>query len=1567
MWDKGSNFGEMLKRTPRLFLFAWALILLPLLRVVQVGWTQNDAEVSLLDQLFPVRVFDVEVLMSLGDADGESVMRTFLPETGLRQTLLEEEILEGPGISNLQKDKAGRLASWQGEAFFNPSQDMRVRYRYRVRTQPLQVVLDSLPEVPARVRPSHKIHLEPTATIQSQSPEIHEFLRTAGVSDTSAVIDKVRKVYEAILSMRPAPFKGTTDALTALRLQEASCNGRSRLMVACLRNLGVPSRLVGGLILTSGKKRTSHQWLEAQLGGVWVPFDALNGYFASLPANYLRLYTGDEGLFRHTTGLPFAYEFNITPRLILPQEGLEAVSVWKAFAEAGIPVSLLQFLLLMPIGAVIVALMRNVIGVRTFGLFLPALLAVSMRETGFWVGSAAFVLVIALVAALHPLLERWRLMYTPRLVILLVAVVTLFLGISALGLFWGQIQFAYITLFPIVIVAITAERFARKWEESGASGALSTALQTFAVVGLVYLALGSITLETAFLAFPVLFLSLVGLMLILGRWTGVRVSEYLRFRRVKGFPLGMNARNVLGVFKGNSTRSIAIANDKIATKRMLEVAGVPVSPLRGVFDSIQSLEGLRAVLDRPVALKPAAGRGGGGILLVQPRAGGGWEDIHGEALDWGEIFQHATEIIHGRFSFGDEDSLMVEDLLSPDSEVQALHGKGIADFRFIYEDGKLLMAMLRLPTKESEGKANLHAGGVGVAVDLETGTLGQVVSSHGVAQRHPDGPQVTGLKVPQWEALLNVAGRAAAVAPLGYVGVDLVLDRNLGPVVLEWNARPGLEIQNVHGTPLPLAESEESRPWSFVAAMGVGVLLIAGSDMVLVQALAEASTEVLHAGNAEEQENIWQWEEAPRMEREEQRDSPLWGLAREAEKRKDWERAEAIWLQLTADASQDPDVWMGLARVRMRGQIWSGALSAFDEAIARDSANHAAWVNSGIALSQLERPASAAARYRTAQALEPSRMSAWLNEGIAWVKAGDFERALEPLQYAEKRTTGKDRSKVLTYLGQAHRGLKDEAAARRAYEEAIALNPRSELARLGLVQLEPELDDRLRGVEAVLALNPRSSLALFEKGRILEEKGEVAAAERCMEQALDLRPESQELVRELASFYLNNSAVDEAMEMLGVDSLEAEDARLMNPQVYFIQGRIASKQDQNNDALTAYDRALALSNGEMAEAWLNRGVVLKRLGRVEDAVESYRSAAAMRSDYPEAWYNMALAFGELNEVDSVVKAYRRCLALDPQSVNAHYNLGIALKELNDFQGAVASWQRAVEIDPSMRKAWFNLGIYLRRLGRLDEAVAAYDSLLATYTDDERAWFNRGIALRDLGRLDEAMGSYSRAIESDPNYAGAWLNLGSLQAESGLDAEALTSFEEAVALEPANAEARFNLGLQLNRMGRRDEAVLAFEQSSGLNPDYERPREQLLVLYTEMGDKRGIYKTLDAGLTTEDRAAWGGDSLYAFARELHRRDLQSLAIVRYEEAMESGKDGPWPLYWRAKAHEELGQAEAAIAGYAETLEEEAGFKFALYRRAIVLNESGKRAEARETWSRLEELYPEFAAEKLSDKP
>lgn len=1547
------------------------LIVAPLVHVTWVLSSGDDESDSLLFALLPERVYDVEVAMRLQDADADGVIRTFLPVGSERQDVLEEQVLYGPGPTLLENDESGRLATWRGDAFPNAAAEMAVRYSFRVRVRGVSVDLADLPSVTNRVRRAHKKYLQPTADIQSDSPEILQALQAIGAgADSLGLKVRIQRIFDLVSGFRPAPFKGTTDALTTLRLREASCNGRSRLMVAMLRNIGVPARLVGGLILTNGTKKTSHQWLEAHLGGVWVPFDALNGHFGALPANYLRMYTGDEPMFRHSSGLPFEYSYAITSRLSLPQEGLSAHQVWRAFDQAGIPVSLLRFLLLMPIGAVIVALLRNVVGVQTFGLFLPALLAVSMRETGFVIGTGAFVLVIGLVALLHPLLERWRLMYTPRLVILLIAVVALFLGISALGVYLGQTQFAYITLFPIVIVAITAERLARKWDEWGGKLALWTAAQTLLVVGIAYIAMGSLLLEAMLLAFPALYLVLVGAMLLLGRWTGVRVSEWFRFKRVKGQALGMNARNVLGVFRGNSSRAIAIANDKIATKTMLVAAGVPVSPQRGVFPSVMSLEGLRAVLDRPVALKPAAGRGGGGILLIQPAAdGSGFVNIHGKPVAWSEIIQHATEIIHGRFSFGDEDVLLVEDLLVPHPGIVALHGKGIADFRFIFERDNLLMAMLRLPTAASDGKANLHAGGVGAPVDLATGRLGEVVGKSGVSPLHPDGMRVAGVVVPEWEALLAVARQAAAISPLGFVGVDLVLDANLGPVVLEWNARPGLEIQNVHAEPLQLQSTEAirpPRPWGILAAFLLLFGALMYTDAVLFQRWAAASDVQWKVSDVEESAGFWQWQASEdSLQGEETIEAPaMLTVVRAAERRKDWQQAVAGWEQLV---QAEPGLvhLSGLAKAHMRTKQWGKALAAYDQVLAIDSMRHSAWVNSGIALSHLQRPASAARRYKRAQALEPNAMSAWINEGIAWVRAEEFEKALEPLRHVIERTAGDDRAKALIYLGQAYQGMRKWSLAEESFRQAISLKPDSELARVGLASMQDDPEEGLRLIDQVLRLHPSSSLAHATQARFLIQTGAMAKAEAAWERALDLDPENEDLLRALANFYLDTGRAVEAAALLSAGDEETSSSD--GPSEWFIRGKLAADQGRDAEALDHYGRALALSAGEMAAAWLNQGVVYRRMGETRNALSAYRSATEARTPYPEAWYNMALAFVELGHADSAVWAYRVCIEQEPEMVNAHYNLGVLFSEQGETQEAIASWRAAVQADPEMRKAWFNLGVNLRRAGLPEEAVAAYDSLLARHPKDERAWFNRGIALKDLGNVQAARESYQAALEADPNYVSAWMNLGSTEADMGNYAAAAAAFQEAVERDPSSPEARFNLGLQLKRLGEADEAVLAFEQSAQLNPAYERPRKMLLDLYADAGDERNRLRVENDGLSPDSVLAWGGDSIYEYGRTLHRADWQRRAMEKYDLAIAEGKRGPWPFYWRAKASEELGEDAVAIAGYLDLLEDVPDFKFGLYRGAMLLNANGRTEEAREMWRELENLHPEFAQEKWEDKP
>lgn len=485
----------------------------------------GDGLADVLERTLPQRVHEVVFRMELRGGDQGGDFRTYLPVGDARQQVLEEGVIQGQGVDVIARDAHGRRASWRQVT--GP-----VQYRTVVRTRAVEWDLeDAAMTTPSRPSPQLKAYLVSTEVIQSDHPDIAALARRLELEGLDAV-EALRRIHEAVLALDGAAFKGTTDALTALRLGEASCNGKSRLFVALCRHIGLPARLVGGLILETGDKRTSHQWVEVNLQSQWVPFDALNGHFAALPAEYLTLYHGDVGLFGHTAGLPLDYGFSIRPRLRLPREALGEHPVWRAFADAGLPSGALGFLLLLPLGAAVVAFMRNVVGLHTFGLFLPALLAVSMKGTGLGIGTGAFFLVLFTVAAVHPLLMRWRLLYTPRLVILLVAVVGCYLAVSAWGWQSGQIGWVKVTLFPVVVVAITAERFAREIEEVGWTDALSKAAQTLVVVVLAFFAMQSTTAEAMLLAFPELFLWIVAAMLALGRWTGIRVMEFARFRHV---------------------------------------------------------------------------------------------------------------------------------------------------------------------------------------------------------------------------------------------------------------------------------------------------------------------------------------------------------------------------------------------------------------------------------------------------------------------------------------------------------------------------------------------------------------------------------------------------------------------------------------------------------------------------------------------------------------------------------------------------------------------------------------------------------------------------------------------------------------------------------------------------------------------------------------------------------------------------------------------------------------------------------------------------------------------------
>ncbi len=509
---------------------AYGIIIVPIviIAIKYFGWGYS------FQRILPKASFQVETSQSF-EATNDSVFASFyVPKNTIRQ-VITDEVNNSPDLNLVYKNNNDdRKAVWSAA---QTNRKAFINYSFDFVGQAIQFNISDSLLIPQEYSPLIEEHLQSTKNIQSKHPFIKD-LHAEKVGDQDTLIKALQSIYDYCFAIQPKPFRGVTDAVTAAKLEEASCNGKSRLFVALCQRSNIPARLIGGVILNVGTKKTSHQWVEAYVNGNWVPFDALNGHFAYLPSHYLTLYHGDEFLISHTKNIGYDYSFNIKKKLVtnpalrteLKSNLFNAYEIWEAFERVGISLGLLKIILLLPLGGLIVALFRNVIGIKTFGVFLPALIAIASQETGLVYGLLAFLLVVLIVSLVHFPLEKLGLLYTPKMVVMLVCVVIAFIIISAIGI-WSNINaLAYVTLFPIVVITITAERFAKTIVEDGYWDAVRVTIQTLFVASIAYLVMSSTTMEAIFLAFPELFLVIIGINILLGRWIGLRLTEYNRFK-----------------------------------------------------------------------------------------------------------------------------------------------------------------------------------------------------------------------------------------------------------------------------------------------------------------------------------------------------------------------------------------------------------------------------------------------------------------------------------------------------------------------------------------------------------------------------------------------------------------------------------------------------------------------------------------------------------------------------------------------------------------------------------------------------------------------------------------------------------------------------------------------------------------------------------------------------------------------------------------------------------------------------------------------------------------------------
>lgn len=267
--------------------------------------------------------------------------------------------------------------------------------------------------------------------------------------------------------------------------------------------------------------------------------------------------------------------------------------------------------------------------------------------------------------------------------------------------------------------------------------------------------------------------------------------------------LGLNRRNADYVMRYNQRRYYPFADDKLRTKSIAIAAGIAVPDLYGVIETQREIRRLGDIVDghEGFVIKPACGSGGNGVLVLS-RRGETFRRPDGRVMGLDEMSHHTSNILSGQYSLGGQpDRAMVEYRVRFDAVFELVSYQGVPDVRIIVFLGFPVMAMVRLPTRASDGKANLHQGAIGVGVDIARGETMSGVAGTELVDEHPDTLNpIRGIRVPGWNAILELAAGTYELTKLGFMGVDIVLDRDRGPLVLELNARPGLSIQIANRT-----------------------------------------------------------------------------------------------------------------------------------------------------------------------------------------------------------------------------------------------------------------------------------------------------------------------------------------------------------------------------------------------------------------------------------------------------------------------------------------------------------------------------------------------------------------------------------------------------------------------------------------------------------------------------------------------------------------------------------------------------------------------------------------------
>jgi tetratricopeptide (TPR) repeat protein len=287
-----------------------------------------------------------------------------------------------------------------------------------------------------------------------------------------------------------------------------------------------------------------------------------------------------------------------------------------------------------------------------------------------------------------------------------------------------------------------------------------------------------------------------------------------------------------------------------------------------------------------------------------------------------------------------------------------------------------------------------------------------------------------------------------------------------------------------------------------------------------------------------------------------------------------------------------------------------------------------------------------------------------------------------------------------------------------------------------------------------------------------------------------------------------------------------------------IQGAALKDLLRLDECIEVYKRALAIKP-DYTDAYYNMGAAFQNKGNLEEAVEAYNKALNIKSDYVEAHYNKGIAFKDQGKLVEAIEAFNTALSIKPDYAWAHYNIGNIFQVQGKLDDAIKAYNQVLVIDPGYAEAFNNMGNVLQEQGKLDDAINVYKKALAIDPDYAAAHKNMGVALKVQGKLEEAIEAYNKALAIKPNYAEAYNDIGTILKDQGKLEEAIEAYRKALTIEPDQANAIFNLAVILYETSQYVEAAVFFKKNMS-----KQSQNYLLKCFYEQDKQISFYDHLN---------------------------------------------------------------------------------------------------------------------------